>query len=243
MDPQSTPLVARKEFVPAQAVVQQANYRWPHALAFEYNYTQGNYNASTLLINNLHFLAMENPNLRSVSAFMTLLQFQAATHLVALYSQSDLEAMGATPLNYTKNRLKNNVLFLPYYPFAARTIEKTDYALAYHSLTTWPEDQAIAPETLIALITQMRSTKSFDADHALIACHSNRGTGRTGTFIAAFALIHEIEQQLAAGKTPANLDISVQKTVMELSLQRPYLVTTDTQYIMLYRLIQKYLKM
>jgi protein tyrosine phosphatase len=98
-------------------------------------------------------------------------------------------------------------------------------------------------------ITKKINSKTFQktkdtpkpAEKVFIACHCHAGVGRTGTFIAGFLLIDEIDRQIKEGVSLEKLNISVEKIVKQLSLQRPYMVQKPQQYVTLYRLVGVYI--
>lgn len=77
--------------------------------------------------------------------------------------------------------------------------------------------------------------------HEIIAVHCSAGVGRTGTFIAAFCLLEKIDEQLAKGIAPENLQINIAKLFVYLNLYRPWLVSRPLQYITLYRTAEWYI--
>lgn len=237
VDPTAKTLIARMDFMVAQELLEKGLYKKPALLAFDYNQTDGNYNASTVLLNGFKFLALESPTARTVKHFLLLLQNHRVAQLVRLAGTPENESTPETP--YWMNRLKlnprDNETFLnipqPYNP--------SSYTLRYYATDTWPENQGIAASELLKLISKVR--KNADPNE-LIACHSTYGNGRTGTFIAGFLLLNEVDRQINLGTSKNALDISIEKVVMQLSLQRPYLVRKADQYITLYRLLDLYVK-
>ncbi|HXH54811.1 MAG TPA: protein-tyrosine phosphatase family protein [Gammaproteobacteria bacterium] len=237
VDPNAKTLIARMDFMVAQELLEKGLYKKPALLAFDYNQTDGNYNASTVLLNGFKFLALESPTPQTLNNFFLLLQNHRVTQLVRLTGSSE----NATELGtkYWGNKLKmnaqNNETFLnipqPYNP--------SPYALYYYATDVWPENHGVAAGELLKLIVKVR--KNADSN-GLIACHSTHGNGRTGTFIAGFLLLNEIDRQIAAGTPKNGLDVSIEKIVMQLSLQRPYLVRKAEQYITLYKLLDLYVK-
>jgi hypothetical protein len=237
VDPTAKTLIARMDFMVAQELLEKGLYKKPALLAFDYNQTDGNYNASTVLLNGFKFLALEAPTSQTLRHFFLLLQNHRVAQLVRLASAAENGSAQITPywINKLKTTARNNETFLnipqPYNP--------APYALHYYSTDVWPENHSIPANELLKLIQKVK--KNADP-HGLIACHSTHGNGRTGTFIAGFLLISEIDRQIATGITKDAVDVSIEKIVMQLSLQRPYLVRTAEQYITLYRLLDLYIK-
>jgi protein tyrosine phosphatase len=111
------------------------------------------------------------------------------------------------------------------------------YKLRYVAIDTWKDHQSGDPDALLGLILQAR--KGHDSS-SLMAVHCHSGVARTGTFISGFLLLDEIDRHFAEKKTLENLNISIEKTVMQLSLQRFYMVGKPEQYLTLYRLVDLY---
>ncbi|HQZ87953.1 MAG TPA: protein-tyrosine phosphatase family protein [Gammaproteobacteria bacterium] len=237
VDPNSKILISRMDFMVAQELLEKGLYKRPAFLAFDYNHTDGHYNASTVLLNGFKFLALESPTPQTLKHFFLLLQNHRVTQLVRLTGSTENTAELGT--SYWNNKLKVNtqrnetILNIPQ-PYSA-----SHYALQYYATDVWPENHGVAAGELLKLILKVR--KNAD-QNGLIACHSTHGNGRTGTFIAGFLLINEIDRQIATGISKNAVDVSVEKIVMQLSLQRPYLVRKAEQYITLYRLLDLYVK-
>ena len=83
---------------------------------------------------------------------------------------------------------------------------------------------------------------NFDPNQ-VIAVHCHAGIGRTGTFLEAYRLIQEIDEQTARGVSPDHIQVSVDKAIWEVSLQRICGIGSLDQYISLYRLVEAYLGM
>lgn len=236
VDPTAKTLIARMDFMVAQELLEKGLYKKPALLAFDYNQTDGNYNASTVILNGFKFLALESPTTRTVKSFFLLLQNHRVTQLVRLANTTERESALETP--YWINKLKinaHNEAFLN----IPQPYSSLSYTLRYYATDAWPDNQGVAAGELLKLILKVR--KNADPNE-LIACHSTDGSGRTGTFIAGFLLLNEIDKQIASGTSKNSLDVSIEKIVMQLSLQRPYLVKKAEQYITLYRLLDLYVK-
>lgn len=232
-------LISRTDFMVAQDLLEKGYYKRPHLLAFQYNQTDGTYNSSSIVLNGYRFLAMEAPqNEKLTSNFFNLLQNHQVTQLVRLTSSSEKGILKSMP--YWNQRLKKDpktgeITLLA--PFAGRF---KSYPIRYYAIDSWPDNSGVDPKLLIKLVQEVR--KNFDLQHGLLACHCSGGVGRTGTFLAAFLLMEEIDKQIAQGINPQNIDISIEKIVMQLSLQRSYMVSRPAQYITLYRLVDLYVK-
>lgn len=237
VDPTAKTLISRMDFMVAQELVEKGLYKKPALLAFDYNQTDGNYNASTVVLNGFKFLALESPTSRTLKHFFLLLQNHRVTQLVRLATVTENGGELGTPywINKLKTNIQNNETLLnipqPYNP--------TSYSIHYYATDVWPENHGIHPGELLKLILKVRKNQD---PNGLIACHSTHGSGRTGTFIAGFLLLNEIDRQIASGIAKSAIDVSIEKIVMQLSLQRPYLVRKAEQYITLYRLVDLYIK-
>lgn len=231
-------LVSRADFMVAQDLLEKGLYSRPNLIAFQYNQTDGSYNSSTIVLNGQRFLALEAPTEKNVNQFYKLLQNLQVTQLVRLTpATSNGESQS---LAYWQGRIKkdtkagNTIINVP-----LAGIKKT-FPVRYYSTEAWQDNAGIDPQTLLKLIQNVR--KDVDTDSGLLACHCGSGVGRTGTFIAGFLLIQEIDRQIAAGTKLEALDISIEKIVMQLSLQRFYMVAKPEQYLTLYRLVDTYVQ-
>jgi hypothetical protein len=235
VDPTANILVSRIDFMVAQDLLEKGLYRKPAFIAFQYNQTDSSYNSSTIVLNSLKCLALESPSARSTRNFLTLLQNHRVTQLVHLSS--------ANENIHQKNeawvgKLKTNSKHETYLTFPQGN-GAAPYRIRYYATDAWEDQQGLNPATLLRLIQSVRN--HYDPQ-GLIACYSTNGGGRTGTFLAGFLLLREIDRQIAAGVGKNLLNISIEKVVMQLSLQRPYLVRTGEQYYTLYRLVDLYIK-
>jgi hypothetical protein len=236
VDPTAKVLISRQEFMIAQDILEKNLFRKPQYIAFQYNQTDGTYNSSTITLNGFTFLALEAPTTHTLSNFFMLLVNHRVTQLVRLDYSKETRALEIPA--YWTNALRKNAtasetiinVRLPYSP--------VPFKIGYFTFDIWQENQEIDPLKLLTLIQNVR--KGSDP-HGLIACHSTYGSGRTGTFIAGFILLNEIDRQIADGRAKDKLKISIEKIVMQLSLQRAYLVRTVEQYISLHRLVDLYI--
>lgn len=233
-------LVSRPDFMISQELLDKGYFRRPHIIAFDYNQTNGNYNSSNIIINNQKFLALEAPTQETVNQFFKLLQNFQVSQLVNLVGTDE---QGQTQsFSYWENRLgpskvlnTSSAIHIP----LLGTLDAT-FPIHYYPLNHWEDNMGIEAKTLLTLIKQVR--KNYDPDQGLLACHCRSGVGRTGTFIAGFVLIQEIDRQIASGVKPENIEISIEKVVMQLSLQRFNMVARSAQYVTLYRLVDHYMQ-
>jgi len=235
VDPKSNVLIARADFMVAQDLLEKELYQKPAYLAFQYNRSDSTYNSSSIILNGFKFLAMDAPNAKTLNRFFILLQNFRATQLVRLSSSE--ESGTTTNKPYWVNKLQVNAKTKEVMLNIPQPYNPAPYPIRYYSTDNW--SGKINLKELLQLIQTVR--KTYDPSNDLIACHSTNGAGRTGTFIAGFVLISEIDKQIATGVSKNDIDISIEKTVMQLSLQRPYLVREPQEYITLYRLIDLYM--
>ncbi len=237
VNPKAKFLIARTDFMIAQDLLEKGFYRKPALIAFEYNQTDGSYNSSTIVLNGFKFLALEAPTASTLRNFFLLLQNYRVTQLVRLTAaeENDSEKSYTYWTDKLKLEPKTNSLYLN----VPQQYNASPYPIHYYATESWLDNQGIGPQQLLALIQKVR--QQYDPK-GLIACHSSNGIGRAGTFVAGFLLLNEIDKQIAAGISKDALDISIEKIVMQLSLQRSHFVRTPEQYIALYRLVDLYVQ-
>ncbi len=234
-DPEAKTLISREDFMIAQDLLSQGLYRQSPYIAFQYNRTDASYNSSTVVLDGMQFLAMEAPTKQTLNNFYTLLQNHRVTQLVRLTSDQVAQVEKSYP--YWNGKIKSSPQSKEAFLQFRRYPNPAPYALRYYFTDSWTNEDEIPAKRLLALVQNVR--KHYDAK-GLLACHSSNGSGRTGTFLAGFLILGEIDRQIAAGATKETLDISIAKVVMKLSLQRPYLVSNAKQYVLLYRLVDLY---
>jgi len=234
-------LVSRTDFMVAQSLLERGHFLRPHLIAFQYNVTDPNYNSSTIVLNGQRFLALEAPRPNMVPHFFRLLQNHLVTQVVRLTPSTENGYFKSSP--YWESRTQENpkapekFLVLP----RDRKSEGQEqgYKIRYYAIDSWRDNRGVSPKILLNLIQEVR--QHYDSK-GLLACHCAAGVGRTGTFIAAFLLVQEVDRQLAAGVPVDALDVSIEKVVMQLSLQRPHMVAREAQYETLYRLLDTYIQ-
>jgi len=211
VDPAAKTWVSREDFMIAQDLLEKGYYQRPQFIAFQYNQTDSSYNSSSIVLNGGHFLALEAPMAKTINNFIKLLINHQVTQLVDLTS-GQTKGVNQSTMN---------------------TIASYSY-----SINNWTDEKAINPKNLLKLIDKVR--KEYEPT-GLLACYCPDGAGRTGTFLAGLILLNEIDKQIASNpKKTKNLEISIEKIVMQLSLQRPYMVSNKEQYLTLYRLVDLY---
>lgn len=231
-------LISRPDFMVSQELLNNNLYRRPHLIAFQYNQSDNSYNSSTIVLNGYRFLAMEAPTAKSKNAFFKLLQNHRVSQLIRLTAAAEDGVEKSYPYwnNQVKIDAKNQKTFIQL-PLAG---SRKTFSLPYYEIDSWADHCGIEPKPFIKLINAVR--KDVSLNHGLIACHCTGGVGRTGTFIAGLLLIQEIDRQIASGIKKEAVDVSVEKVVMQLSLQRLYMVAKAEQYLSLYRLVDAYIQ-
>lgn len=238
VNPTSKTLIAREDFMIAQDLLEKSFYRQPNIIAFQYNQTDATYNSSTIVLNGFKFLALEAPSAQSLKHFFTLLQNHRVTQLVRLTvaKEKGVEKSYA----YWNGKLKRDAKKQETILNVPQPFNPAPYPIRYYYTDNWIDHQGFNPQELLNLIQSTR--KSYDPSTDLLACHCSAGVGRTGTFLAGFLLLTEIDRQLASGVAKKSLNISIEKIVMQLSLQRPYMVAKPEQYVTLHRLVDLYVQ-
>jgi len=206
--------------------------RYPYPVAFLYNLASPIYNCSIITLDGKQFLAMEAPTRENLPSFCQVLHQYNASDLVRL-----------TPAIY-----KNEENSFPYWeghinihPKTGRqTLVLDGRELNYFFTDCWANHEGYEPARLIALVKAVMANENPDQ---MIAVHCHAGIGRSGTFIAAYALIRDIDKQLAQGVRPDQIRVSVTKVVWQLFLQRPFMVARLPQYVSLYKLVGEYIDM
>lgn len=234
-NPGAPTLVSRADFMIAQDLLEKGLFRHPNLIAFEYNRTDPSYNSSTIVLNGLRFLALEAPSLKNNRNFLTLLKNQAVYQLVRLTSAQ--ESGKEKSYKYWEGNLKKDPKTGTLLFNIPQEANATPYPVLYYPTDAWKDHQGIEPKALLNLIQNVR--KTYDPNR-LLACHCSAGVGRTGTFLAGFILLTEIDTQIASGKAKKDLNVSIEKVVMQLSLQRTYMVASLKQYKTLYRMVDLY---
>ncbi|MBI2706842.1 MAG: hypothetical protein HYX35_00765 [Proteobacteria bacterium] len=240
VNPAADTLESQKDFMISQDLLINHRYRKPHLIAFAYNNTDASYNSDTVILNGLKFLALEAPSKASIENFLNLMQNFQVTHLVRLtpaaeggheksypYWQGNVETNASTQESFLK------------IPLESEESEPLAYKLRYVWTNEWKDHASGSADELLSLILQARKGHT---PSSLIAVHCHSGVARTGTFIAGFILLNDIDQQIAKGVKPADVKVSIEKTVAQLSLQRFYMVGKPAQYLTLHRLVDLYVQ-
>ena len=231
-DPDVSPHICNKDYKAAQSLLGKGYYRTVNNLAFAYNHTDDFYNASTILINGQHFIALQEPNPEILSNFFTLLINQRANILIRLNPKT--EYTDSHSIQYWDNRLSSDSSILKMDTASWGHDTKPIY-IPYFTIETWQDDQANDIESFYNLVQNVRNKYKTLDGKGPIACHCASGVGRTGTFIAGMVLAELMDR--------SDTDqLSIEKVVLQLSIQRPNMVGTASQYLMLYRFVDYYSK-
>lgn len=205
--------------------------RFAFSCAFDYNLATPDYNASIIILDHRHFLAMEAPTQANLPAFYRLLDRYHVTDLVRLtcaYSNNRENSFpyweGRIDINPTNGK---NILHL------------NGRELNYFFTDCWENHEGTEPQKLYSLV---KAVMEQETDSQMIAIHCRAGVGRTGMFLAAYTLVHEIDHQIANGADIGSIQISIDRVIWELSLQRTFMIDKYQQYEDLYRFVNWYIK-
>lgn len=209
----------------AQNLIDADLIRAPGCIAFDFNNTVPNYNASTIYLGNRYSIACEGPRSKDIPKFFQLLTSQHVTHLVRLTSSYEGWSKKCHPywdgyIQQTDERAYLNI-----------STDTGVYSLQAFHMDHWRDHFGVDPEQLLALVLEIK--EGLDKEKGLLAVHCSAGVGRTGTFLASLAIVDAIDQQ-----TP----FSIEEIVFRLSLQRIHSVAKPGQYITLHRLAESYLQ-
>ncbi len=199
-------------------------------VCFAYNLASPDYSASIIHLGGKRFLGMESPNEHTLETFFHILKEYQVSHIVRLTPAYEVrKARGAT-YPYWEGRTD-------IHPQSGKpTLKIEGCEITYIPTDCWENHEGLEPARLLVLVKTV-----MEDDPEMVAVHCHGGIGRTGTFIAACALISAIDKQLASGIAPKDIEVSIDKVIWELSLQRVLLVPHFSQYLTLHQLISYYL--
>lgn len=209
-------LWAMPEYARAQHLIDADLVRASECVAFAYNNTVPYYNSSTMYLGDRSFLACEGPRKKDVPNFFQLLTTCRVTHLVRLTDSHEDGVDKCHP--YWHGLLKESYLQVP-----------MGHTLSTFDMAHWKDRQGVDPDELLNCVLCVRESMQ---EGGRLAVHCSAGVGRTGTFLAALAIVEVLDQG-----TP----LSIEEIVYRLSLQRVMSVARSPQYITLYRLAERYL--
>jgi len=210
----------------AQHLIINDLVRAPGCVAFAYNNTVPYYNASTMSINDEYYIACEGPRSKDVSKFFDVLTTYQVTHLVRLTDAYEGETKKCHP--YWEEHLSASA---DGQQLLNISTDNDVYSICAFDMSHWRDNQGVDPTQLLALVLQIK--RGIRDTDSLLLIHCSAGVGRTGTFLAALAIVDAIDQ---------GNPFSIEEIVYRLSLQRVHSVSKASQYITLHRLAERYLK-
>jgi hypothetical protein len=237
-NPEQQPLLSTQDFERSQELLMGGFHKAPHLIAFSYNYSHPSYNSSNVILNGYKFLALEGPQKpEHVGHFKRLLINYDVKKVVRL--TNDVENGVFKSENYWKDnvtQLENGQQLLSY--TLPEEEKHQPYKFTYYAIDDWADHTGTDHKRLLNFVQQVR--KDYQAGD-IIAVHCSAGVGRTGTFVAAFLILDDIDNQIKKGVAVDKLHISIEEIVYKISLQRAYLVGEKSQYLTLHKLVQEYL--
>lgn len=204
--------------------------RAKNCTAFAYNNLTPYYNASSMKVGGRYCIACEGTRSKDIPKFFTLLIQYQVTHLVRLTASYEGEKKKCHP--YWEGLLSQHegewILHVPFGDYGNSFF----YPVHYYIEEEWGDNKGASPRRLLALVRKVK--KDLDAEKkSLLTVHCSAGVGRTGTFLAALAIVDRIDR-----REP----FSIEEIVFQLSLQRVFSVAQPSQYISLHRLAEEYLQ-
>ncbi len=234
-NPEKSPHICQEDYMVSQALLEKGYYRTLNNIAFAYNCTDSTYNASTVLIEGYHFIALQEPNEKILNLFFKFLINHQVSILVRVKPEHEFSKEHS--IKYWDKRLTDapNGTSLNIMPTQEVAKPSEPIYISYHYTNEWADDRGVDVKELYRLIQEVRQTHATSDKERPIACHCASGVGRTGTFIAAFVFAEIIDQ--SKGESIP----SIEEIVMKLSIQRPNLMGTAEQYLLLYHFVNYYL--
>jgi len=234
-DPDKPHPTMNKDYLVAETLIKKGDYSGssPH-LAFAYNCVDPIYNASHILINEHHFIAMQGPSDDTIDRFFRLLLSQDVDILLRL--KPEKEYLEQKKELYWKDYIIEGFDYFFIQPqFHYQHTRLKGFPIPYFFTDSWADNEAIDVSQLYNLVETVRKTYKRINKNGPIACHCSVGVGRTGTFIAAYALAHMLDHLKPH-------EISIEELVLKLSIQRPLMVSVSQQYLLLYEFVDYYLQ-
>lgn len=214
----------KPEYKVAKHLIKAKRVRHDGCVAFAYNNTVGDFNASTLFIGNRPYIACEGPKYKHLESFFSLLHTLKSTHIVRLTDAAEGDKIKCHA--YWKKHVVRAADGKKHLHAPTKTGIHKVHAF---DIAEWKDNQGIDPKRLLDVALQVK--KELEATNGRLTVHCSAGVGRTGTFLAALAIIDAID---------ANEPFSICEIVYRLSLQRIFSVSTPTQYITLHRMAEIY---
>lgn len=214
--------VYKKEFKIPENWKTKLQTRLDFPCTFEYNLAHKTYNASLIFLDDNKFLAIEAPSSKNIKSFFELVDKYDISHFVKLNAPNEYSE------DYyhfweDRNTGEKDVL-----KFSKGNVKLLSYI--------WKNREAGNPEIICDMVEDIYKGNNGK----IIAVSCRGGAGRTATFIAAYTLIKEIKNQNSQGIDISNVNISIDRILWEILLQRPYAIAFGTQYNNLYRIIDTY---
>lgn len=234
-NPGKSPHICQEDYMIAQNLLEKGYYRTLNNIAFAYNCTDNTYNASTVLIEDYHFIALQEPSEKILNLFFKFLINHQVSILVRV--KPDHEFSKKNSVRYWKGRLtkNSNATFLNVMPVEETVDQSEPICVSYFYTDQWEDNKGVAVKELYRLVKEVRQALAISDKEGPIACHCASGVGRTGTFIAAFVLSEIID------RSKGEIIPSIEEIVLKLSIQRPNLMATAEQYLLLYHFVDHYL--
>lgn len=237
-------LESNNDFIVSQDILFGNLSHKPHLMAFAYNNTDKSYSSSTLDLYGLKFLALEAPLTEpAVRSFRNLMHNHHVNTLVRLTAHCELDNDNVSSIKCMpywsklcskgKNGTKLTI------PLESERPSDPAYELNYIATDDWKDNDGGNAQRLLDLVLEARKVHDSN-EYMAVHCHS--GVARSGTFIACYALIHEIDKQVLSGVDPKNVNISLEDAVRRGSLQRFHFVGRGSQHVTLHRSIDLYVK-
>lgn len=229
-NPAGSPRICQEDYMIAQDLLEKGFYRVITNIAFAYNRTDSSYNASTILLEGYHFIALQEPNNDILHLFFKFLVNHQISILIRVKPEQEFNK--ANSVKYWNGRLKQaeHGTYINISPPDVANI-----FIPYCYTDKWQDNMGVDVKELYRLVQEVRSIYSTSNKNAPIACHCASGVGRAGAFIAAFVLAELID------KSNGTEIPSIEEIVMKLSIQRPNLMGTSEQYLILYKFVDYYL--
>jgi hypothetical protein len=198
--------------------------RYPFPMAFEYNVALPTYNASVIVTDMGRFLAVEAPSTQNAGEFVKLIEKYTPKYIVKLNSSEEYPADGYFAYWEKYDSKDSSVLV---------GTHKSGF-ISYD----WQHRTGTDINGLLKVVQSVINS-AHETDFVAVSCRA--GAGRTGTFIAACILVSSIYNQLGVGKKNDDIRVNVDEIVWQVSIQRPFAITHQDQYVTLYRLVDNLL--
>lgn len=240
IDTQKFPYQAKPEFKLAQDIFIHHLYRQPNCITFDHSKADDSYNCTCVSVGRKRFFALDGPTAETLKYFYRLLANWDVKTLICLTDQEENGIPKCFPYWAEKTLEEESVFHLPIEGSYQSSIDLWEKKkILFHHLPEWKDGCAIDVKTLIDAVNKVRKQ---NAANDIIAVHCSGGVGRTGTFIAAFYLLEEIDRQTNEGTGPADVELSIAELFLKLNLHRPLMVAEEAQYLVLFKMVDYYLE-